>query len=71
MHHAFTFSLLGCEITAVSQSDHVLTIAAHTIAPTASCPRCEISSRRILWALLVDWSPMGPSTSCPTARLTP
>jgi transposase len=47
MQPAFTFSLPGCEITAVSQSDHVLTITARTTAPTASCPRCGISSCRI------------------------
>jgi len=47
MPPALTFSLPGCEITAASQSDHVLTITAHTTAPTASCPRCGISSRRI------------------------
>jgi transposase len=47
MKPAFAVSLPGCEITAVSQSDHVLTITAHTTAPTASCPRCGVSSRRI------------------------
>jgi hypothetical protein len=31
----FTISLPGCEITAVGQSDGVLTITAHTTAPTA------------------------------------
>jgi transposase len=31
----------------VSQSNHVLTITAHTTGPTASCPRCRISSQRI------------------------
>jgi transposase len=41
------FSLPGCEMTAVSQNDHVLTITAHTTAPTATCPRCGLSSRRI------------------------
>jgi transposase len=40
-------SLPGCEMTAVSQSDGVLTITAHATAPTASCPRCGISSQRI------------------------
>jgi transposase len=40
-------SLPGCEITAVSQSDHVLTITARSTAPTASCPRCGESSQRI------------------------
>lgn len=40
-------SLPGCEITAVSQSDCVLTITAHTTTPTASCPRCGESSQRI------------------------
>jgi transposase len=39
--------LPGCEITAVTQSDGILTITAHVIAPTASCPRCGISSPRI------------------------
>jgi transposase len=47
MPPAFACSLPGCEITAVSQSDHVLTITAHTTAPTAGCPRCGISSQRI------------------------
>jgi transposase len=47
MPPVFTCSLPGCEIIAVSQSDHVLTIAAHTTAPTARCPCCGISSRRI------------------------
>jgi transposase len=40
-------SLPGCEMTAVSQSDRVLTITAHATVPTASCPRCGISSQRI------------------------
>jgi transposase len=43
----FAFSLPRCEITAVSESDSVLTITAHAIAPAASCPRCGISSPRI------------------------
>lgn len=43
----FPVSLPGCEITAVSQSDHVLTITAHTPAPTVSCPRCGVCSRRL------------------------
>jgi hypothetical protein len=47
MPPAFTCSLPGCEVTAMSQRDHVLTITAHTTAPTASRPRCGISSRRI------------------------
>jgi transposase len=46
-HPDFTVSLPGCEITAVSRSNHVLTITAHTTVPTARCPRCGISSRRI------------------------
>jgi transposase len=41
------FSLPGCEMTAVTQSDGVLTISAHSTAPTASCPRCGKSSQRI------------------------
>jgi zinc-finger of transposase IS204/IS1001/IS1096/IS1165 len=44
---AFAFSLPRCGTRAVSQSDHVLTIIAHTIAPTARCPRCGTSSQRI------------------------
>jgi hypothetical protein len=47
MPPAFIFSVPGCESTAVSQRDHVLTIAAHTPALTASGPRCGISSCRI------------------------
>ncbi len=47
MPPAFACSLPGCEITTVSQSDHGLTITAHTTAPTAGCPRCGISSQRI------------------------
>jgi hypothetical protein len=47
MQPAFAFPLPGCEITAVSQSDGVLTIAAHTTVPTASGPRCGESSPRI------------------------
>ena len=39
-------SLPGCEMTAVSQSNRVLTITAHAIAPAASCPRCGASSPR-------------------------
>jgi transposase len=34
-------------MTAVSQSDRVLTITARTTAPTASCPRCGEASPRI------------------------
>jgi transposase len=41
------FSWPGCESTAVSQHDHVRTITAQTTAPTAICPRCGLSSRRI------------------------
>jgi transposase len=44
---AFACSLPGCEITAVRQSDHVLTITAPPTAPTARCPHCGISSQRI------------------------
>jgi transposase len=40
-------SLPGCEMTAVTKSDSVLTITAHSTAPTASCPRCGESSQRI------------------------
>jgi transposase len=40
-------SLPGCEMTAVSQSDRVLTITAYATAPTARCPRCGSSSQRI------------------------
>jgi hypothetical protein len=47
MPPTFPVSVPGCEITAVSQSDHVLTITAHTTASTATCPRCGLSSRRI------------------------
>jgi hypothetical protein len=46
MPPAFACSLPGCEITAVSPSDHVLTITAPTTAPTARCPRGGISSQR-------------------------
>jgi transposase len=67
MPPAFAYSLPGCEITTVSQSDHGLTITAHTTAPKASCPRCGSSSRRIhsyytrrprdlpLWDKIVRW----------------
>src|SRR5882724_2397545 len=34
-------------MTAVTQRDRVVTMTAHTTAPTASCPRCGIASRRI------------------------
>ena len=47
MQPTFACSLPGCEITAVSPSDHGLTITAHTTAPTARCQRCGISSQRI------------------------
>lgn len=47
MQPAFAFALPGCKITAVSQSDHALTITAHTTAPTAHCPYCGESSQRI------------------------
>jgi transposase len=47
MPPTFNLSLPGCEITAVSQSDHGLTITAHTTGSTATCPRCGLSSRRI------------------------
>jgi hypothetical protein len=47
MQTALTFALPGCAITAVSQSDHVLTGTAHTTAPTASCPGRGISARRL------------------------
>ena len=47
MPPTLAFSLPGCEITAVSQSDHVLTITAHPTAPTDRCPRGGISSPRI------------------------
>jgi transposase len=40
-------SVPKCEVTAVAQSAGVVMITAHTTAPTASCPRCGISSRRI------------------------
>jgi transposase len=40
-------SLPGYVMTVVSQSDSVLTITAHTAAPTASCPRCGIASQRV------------------------
>ena len=40
-------SLPGCKMTAVTQSDRVLTITAHATAPTARCPRCGESSQRI------------------------
>ena len=41
------FCLPGCEMTAVSQSDRVLTITARATTPTASCPRCGEASPRI------------------------
>jgi transposase len=44
---AFACSLAGCEISAVSQSDHGLTMTAHTTAPPARCPRCGDSSPRV------------------------
>ena len=47
MPPAVACSLLGCKITTVSQSDHGLTINAHTTALTASCPLSRISSQRL------------------------
>jgi transposase len=47
MPPAFTVSLPWCELTAVSQRDHVCTITAHTTVPTARCPRCGVSAQRI------------------------
>src|SRR5918999_1174893 len=41
------FSLPGCEMTAVKQSDGALMITAHSTAPTANCPRCGERSQRI------------------------
>jgi transposase len=41
------FSLPKCETTAVTRSDKVLTITAHSTASTARCPRCGESSQRI------------------------
>ena len=47
MPPTLTWSVPGCEVTAVSQRDHGLTITAHTTASTATCPRCGLSSRRM------------------------
>jgi transposase len=40
-------SLPGCEMTAVTRSDKVLTITVHSTASTARCRRCGESSQRI------------------------
>jgi hypothetical protein len=50
-------SLPGCEITAVSQSDCVLTITAHTTAPTASCPLGGEAGARLSATLHMSTSP--------------
>jgi len=44
---ALAFSVPACEMTAVAQRAGVVTMTAHTTAPTASGPHCGISSRRM------------------------